>query len=144
MVTPILSSEGKVERLLVVSRDITERKQAEEALEQARREADRANQAKSEFLSRMSHELRTPMNAVLGFAQLLEIDALTVGQRDSVDHILRGGRHLLGLIDEVLDISRIEAGHLSVSLEPVLLSEVIRDISELIQPCYVLADRQRL
>jgi PAS domain S-box-containing protein len=139
----------------LLQREIAERRRAEI-------EADRANQAKSEFLSRMSHELRTPLNAVLGFAQLLEIDSLTGGQRDSVDHILRGGRHLLGLIDEVLDISRIEAGHLSISLEPVLLSEVIRETSELIQPVaatwkvqidaepseagdrYVLADRQRL
>ena len=139
----------------LLQREIAERRRAEI-------EADRANQAKSEFLSRMSHELRTPMNAVLGFAQLLEIGSLTGGQRDNVEHILRGGRHLLGLIDEVLDISRIEAGHLSVSLEPVLLSEVIRETSELIQPVaatwkvqvdgetseagdrYVLADRHRL
>jgi len=135
--------------------EIAERRRAEA-------EADRANQAKSEFLSRMSHELRTPLNAVLGFAQLLEIDSLTVAQRDSVDHILRGGRHLLGLIDEILDISRIEAGHLALSMEPVLLDEVIRETFELIQPLaatwkvhvdvgtseaggrYVLADRQRL
>src|SRR6266851_537943 len=135
--------------------EIAERRRAET-------EADRANQAKSEFLSRMSHELRTPLNAVLGFAQLLEIDSLTVAQRDSVDHILRGGRHLLGLIDEILDISRIEAGHLALSMEPVLLDEVIRETFELIRPLattwkvhvdvgpsepggrYVLADRQRL
>jgi CheY-like chemotaxis protein len=102
------------------------------------------------------------LNAVLGFAQLLEIDSLTVAQRDSVDHILRGGRHLLGLIDEILDISRIEAGHLALSMEPVLLGEVIRETFELILPLaatwkvhvdlgtseddgrYVLADRQRL
>src|SRR6266702_6053594 len=135
--------------------EIAERRRAEA-------EADRANQAKSEFLSRMSHELRTPLNAVLGFAQLLEIDSLTVAQRDSVDHILRGGRHLLGLIDEILDISRIEAGHLALSMEPVLVDEVIRETFELIQPLaatwkvhvdvgtseaggrYVLAERQRL
>jgi PAS domain S-box-containing protein len=139
----------------LLQREIGERRRAEI-------EAGRANHAKSEFLSRMSHELRTPLNAVLGFAQLLEIDSLTAGQGDSVDHILRGGRHLLGLIDEVLDISRIEAGHLSISLEPVLLGEVIQETFELIQPvaatwkvrldgelpeagdCYVLADRQRL
>ncbi len=137
------------------TRELRKRRRAEA-------EADRANQAKSEFLSRMSHELRTPLNAVLGFAQLLEIDSLTVAQRDSVDHILRGGRHLLGLIDEILDISRIEAGHLALSMEPVLVDEVIRETFELIQPLaatwkvhvdvgtseaggrYVLADRQRL
>ncbi|TMI84555.1 MAG: hypothetical protein E6H03_01815 [Bacillati bacterium ANGP1] len=91
--------EGAVE-------DITERKRAEEALTRAR-EADRANQAKSEFLSRMSHELRTPLNAILGFAQMLESDPLAPEQRESVEYILRGGRHLLGLINEVLDIARI-------------------------------------
>jgi len=159
---PILDEEGRPRFLLGISDDITERKEAEEALRKAKQEAERANQAKSEFLSRMSHELRTPLNAVLGFAQLLEIEALTAEQRESVEHILKGGRHLLGLIDEVLDISRIESGRLSISLEPVLLNDVIREALDLIHPLaarwnvrldgrpsesddfYVLADRQRL
>jgi PAS domain S-box-containing protein len=125
-------------------------------------EADRANRAKSEFLSRMSHELRTPLNGIIGFAQLLELDALSDEQRESVDHILKGGRHLLSLINEVLDIARIESEKLSISLEPVLTAEVVQSAVDLVRPQaaarrvsllmagaemdsrYVLADRQRL
>src|SRR5207245_2895204 len=97
-------------------------------------EADRANLAKSEFLSRMSHELRTPLNAILGFAQLLELDAASAEQQESVGQILRAGRHLLGLINEILDISRIEAGRLQLSLEPVPVQETVRQAIELVQP----------
>lgn len=140
--------------------DITSRKETEEALRLAKREADAANQAKNEFLSRMSHELRTPLNAVLGFGQLLELDDLSEEQRASVGHIMRAGRHLLDLINEVLDISRIEAGQFAVSLEPVPLREVAREAADLIRPLaaelgvhvecrvaedgHVLADRKRL
>jgi signal transduction histidine kinase/CheY-like chemotaxis protein len=137
-----------------LGQEIGERRRAEE-------EADRANRAKSEFLSRMSHELRTPLNAILGFAQLLEMDALSIEQQDSVGQILRGGRHLLALINEVLDISRIEAGRLHLSIEPVPVSETVRQAVELVRPSpaaarvaiqadaidealHVLADRQRL
>ncbi|HEV3462704.1 MAG TPA: PAS domain S-box protein, partial [Actinomycetota bacterium] len=114
--------------------DISERKQAEQALREAKRDADRANRAKSEFLSKMSHELRTPLNAILGFGQLLQLDDLTPEQSESVDHMLRGGRHLLELINEVLDISRIESGNLALSPEPVDLAEVVRDTVDLIRP----------
>jgi signal transduction histidine kinase len=110
-----------------------ERAAAAAALE-AKREADRANTAKSEFLSRMSHELRTPLNAILGFGQLLEIDDLSEEQAESVDHILRAGRHLLGLINEVLDLARIESGHLALSPEAVGVHEVIKDTIDLIWP----------
>jgi signal transduction histidine kinase len=110
-----------------------ERAAAAAALE-AKREADRANTAKSEFLSRMSHELRTPLNAILGFGQLLEIDDLTGEQTESVDHILRAGRHLLGLINEVLDLARIESGHLALSPEPVGVHEIVKDTIDLIGP----------
>ena len=103
-------------------------------LQEARTEAERANQAKSEFLSRMSHELRTPLNAILGFGQLLEYDALDPAQGESVRHILRGGRHLLDLINEVLDISRIESGNLAISLEPVRLDEALVDVLALVAP----------
>ena len=82
----------------------------EAALEVARDRAHDASRLKTEFLSRISHELRTPLNAILGFGQLLQLDDLTEEQRESVDQMLRGGRHLLGLINEVLDISRIETG----------------------------------
>src|SRR5205807_2934367 len=100
----------------------------------ARATADTANRAKSEFLSRMSHELRTPLNAVLGFAQLLELDAASAEQQESVGQILRAGRHLLGLINEILDISRIEAGRLQLSLEPVPVQETVRQAVELVAP----------
>ncbi|MDQ1315547.1 MAG: two-component system, sensor histidine kinase and response regulator [Pseudomonadota bacterium] len=95
--------------------DITPRKAAESALIRARDEAERANLAKTEFLSRMSHELRTPMNAILGFAQLLEAEPLEEAQTGSVREILQAGRHLLEMINEVLDLSRIESGHLGIS-----------------------------
>ncbi len=141
--------------------DVTERKTAEEQVRLAMTVADRANKAKNEFLSRMSHELRTPLNAVLGFAQLLEIEHLTADQRESVTHILSGARHLLSLINEILDLSRIEAGSLGLSLEPIPLHEVVAAAVALIGPqasefgvriyvkppassVYALADRQRL
>jgi signal transduction histidine kinase/CheY-like chemotaxis protein len=132
------------------------------ALRGATEIAEAANHSKSEFLSRMSHELRTPLNAVLGFAQLLELDQLTGPQQESVTQILKGGRHLLDLINEVLDISRIDTGTLPLSLEPVLVRELVEDTLVLMRPladhrhirvvanspatggAYVLADRQRL
>jgi PAS domain S-box-containing protein len=120
-------------------RDITARKQAEEALAQARLAAEQANQAKSEYVSRMSHELRTPLNAILGFAQLLELDGLRDDQRESVGYILSGARHLLGLINEVLDIAAIESGRLSLSLEPVDVADLLTEAVRLIRP---LADQQ--
>ncbi|MFN2508337.1 MAG: ATP-binding protein, partial [Chthoniobacterales bacterium] len=153
-------TDGTPYAICGMSRDVTERKSIAVALQKAKDQADRANRAKSEFLSRMSHELRTPMNAILGFAQLLELDELSENQRDAVSHILRGGRHLLELINEVLDISRIEAGHLSLSLEPIEIGETVQETLDLVQTlaaerkvrinstpcptCYVLADRQRL
>jgi PAS domain S-box-containing protein len=153
---------GKPYALCSISTDITERKRAEQAMSIARREAERANRAKSEFLSRMSHDLRTPLNAVLGFAQLLEVDTLTADQRDSVNQILEAGRHLLELMNEVLDISRIESGNLSLSAEPVAIAELVDQVVKLMRPLgaprqidvralpsatqvrYVRADRHRL
>jgi PAS domain S-box-containing protein len=100
----------------------------------AREEAEKANLAKSEFLSRMSHELRTPMNSILGFSQLLELSELTPTQKRGVSHILKSGHHLLDLINEVLDISRIEAGTISLSLEPVDVHSVIREMLDVVSP----------
>jgi PAS domain S-box-containing protein len=143
-------------------RDITARKEVDEAIHRSRQEAERANQAKSEFLSRMSHELRTPLNAILGFGQLMEMDDLDPEHRESLAQILKAGRHLVDLIEEVLDISRVEAGRLSLSLEPVALDDTVRESLELLAPSakhrsiglewdaeaasgrFVMADRQRL
>ncbi len=137
----------------VIVRDISERRQAERALRRlndeleqrveertaalrtARDDAEAANRAKSEFLSRMSHELRTPLNAILGFGQLLQLesagDARAAGR---VREILAAGRHLLTLINEVLDLSRIEAGEMEVSLEPVALAPLLAECGTLVQP----------
>jgi len=131
---PLLGDAGHPLYLLGISEDITEQVDAEEALACAREEADAASRAKTEFLSRMSHELRTPLNAVLGFGQLLELDELSPEQRDSVEHITRAGRHLLELIDEVLDISRIESGELRLSLEPVSLHDVVGEAVGMVKP----------
>lgn len=82
----------------------------------------------------MIHELRTPLNAILGFGQLLEMDAVDPGQKESVGQILRGGKHLLELINEVLDISRIESGRISLSVEPVVIGEVVSETADLVVP----------
>jgi PAS domain S-box-containing protein len=136
----------------VVARDITDRRRAARELQQlandlerrveertaalttARDEAERANRAKSDFLSRMSHELRTPLNAVLGFGQLLEREMPDDGARGKVRHILQAGQHLLDLINDVLDLARVEAGHLTVSVEPVTLQPLIADCLDLVRP----------
>lgn len=109
------------------------RKAAHE-LRVAKDDAERANRAKGQFLSRASHELRTPMNAVLGFTQLLELEELTEVQRANVDRILKAGKHLLKLLNEVLDISRIEAGGRALELEPVRISDAIREAVEFVEP----------
>lgn len=101
---------------------------------EARHDAEAANRAKSEFLSRMSHELRTPLNAILGFSQLLQSSSLPEDEKESVDYIHRAGLHLLELINEVLDISRIEAGRLDLDLESVLVRDALRETLDLMQP----------
>jgi PAS domain S-box-containing protein len=147
--------------MIAFARDVTERQEAAEALARAKDEAERANRAKSEFLSRMSHELRTPMNSILGFAQLLARVDLPPAHGKGVQHILRAGRHLLRLINEVLEISRIEAGREHFSLEPVALGPALQEALGLVRPlaqqhgvtlgepacpddAFVHADRQRL
>lgn len=110
------------------------RRESETALLTAREDAERANSAKSEFLSSMSHELRTPMNAILGFGQLLEVDStLDEQSRDNVHEIMRAGRHLLELINEVLDLAKIESGRIDLSLEPVEIQPVLTECSRLIR-----------
>jgi PAS domain S-box-containing protein len=144
------------------TRDISSRKLAEAAAQRSQAMAEQANNAKSEFLSRMSHELRTPLHVMLGFGELLGRDDLSAGQRDKLGQLTRSAQHLLDLINEVLDISRIERGELRLSLEPVHLGEVVRETLDLVLPLaaarsltitsppaaeldvHVLADRQRL
>jgi signal transduction histidine kinase/CheY-like chemotaxis protein len=159
-------SANKIERLNAdLERRVVARTRAlEEAmrdLEQAKQIAEEANRVKSEFLSRTSHELRTPLNAILGFGQLLELSTLSDKDLESVDHILKGGRHLLGLINDVLDISKFDEGKTSFSLESVSLPEIVAESVDLIRPevnaqdirleveaidpsWFVHADRQRL
>lgn len=114
--------------------DISARRDAELAREQAKGLAESANQAKSEFLGRMSHELRTPLNSVLGFGQILEMTELDEEQREYVRHIGKAGAHLLRLIDEVIDISRIESGTMTLSLEPVEVAELSEELLSLVRP----------
>jgi PAS domain S-box-containing protein len=117
--------------------DITGLHRARVAMAEARAEAERANRAKSQFLAQMSHELRTPLNAILGFAELMDTDAqqpLNALQRSHLGEIRRGGEHLLGLINELLELGRIEAGHLAVRAEAVGLRELLAECLNLLQP----------
>ncbi|MDP1530227.1 MAG: ATP-binding protein [Rhodoferax sp.] len=129
--------------LRVILMDISERKRLDEALretnknlELARVQADRANLAKSEFLSSMSHELRSPLNAILGFAQLMESGTPppTPSQQASLDQILKGGWYLLDLINDILDLASIESGHAALTMEAVALNAVLLDCQTLIEP----------
>jgi signal transduction histidine kinase/ActR/RegA family two-component response regulator len=146
----------------LLANEVTERERLTMALRRSKEEAEKANRAKSEFLSRMSHELRTPLNAILGFAQLLELGTLANDQQEGVAQILKAGQHLLGLINEVLEITRIEAGRLSLSPEAVQLHSAVQETLDLLTPMavrrkitlrddtpkdrrrHVLADQQRL
>lgn len=131
---------GRLLSLTGTVQDVTERVEAEQALIAARDEAERANRAKSEFLSAMSHELRTPMNAILGFGQLMEYAGdLPAEHRDSVQEILKAGHHLLELINEVLDLAKVESGRVDLSLEPVEVDPVTEECLSLVT---TLADRR--
>ena len=176
-VTALRSADSTIIGYLLIGTDNTARKaiEAERAqlnqalqiknveLETARSAADKANQAKSDFLSSMSHELRSPLNAILGFAQLMDSGqpAPTPEQASSIQQILKAGWYLLELINEILDLALIESGRLSMSIEPVSLTEVLTDCQTMFQPqaagrsvhlhfpqsvrpCFVEADRTRL
>jgi PAS domain S-box-containing protein len=162
--------ERKLQGVFAAARDVTDRKRFELAqqennveLESARSVADKANLAKSDFLSSMSHELRTPLNAILGFAQLMETDSPlpTPAQKESIEQILQAGSHLLDLINEILDLSMIESGRLSLAMEAVSLTEVMLECRAMIEPqahkrgirvsfpkvdspCFIDADRTRI
>jgi PAS domain S-box-containing protein len=135
---PILDSDGAPAFLLGISEDITEARQAQVALEQAQAEADRANRAKSQFLASMSHELRTPLNAILGFSELLRDDAngkFDLATRSRfLDQIHSSGTHLLQLINDILDLSKVEAGQMELQLETVDLAKLIREVGASVEP----------
>jgi PAS domain S-box-containing protein len=147
--------------VMAAAHDVTRRHNVEVQLRATRDRADEASHYKSEFLSRMSHELRTPLNSIIGFSQLLQMDDLTEEQVENLDAIQRSSRHLLNMINEVLDLAKIEAGKLRLSLEPVEVAAEIDAALDLIGPqaaerglsvemsaehdgVCVLADRQRL
>ncbi len=168
--TTFYDREGRLQGVFAAARDITESKRLDRALkeknvelENARSVAEKASLAKSEFLSSMSHELRTPLNAVLGFAQVIESGSPppTPSQKRSLDQILKAGWYLLELINEILDLARIESGRLTLSQEPVSLNEIMLECRAMIEPqaqlrgigmhfprfdtpSFVLADRTRL
>ncbi|HEY5318204.1 MAG TPA: PAS domain S-box protein, partial [Solirubrobacteraceae bacterium] len=153
---------GEVREYQSSTRDISERKLAQTVARSAQDQAEQANAAKSEFLSRMSHELRTPLHAILGFGELIAREDLPESLREHLAQLIRSARHLLELIDEVLDLSRIERGELRLSLEAVHVGELIGETRAMVLPLaaaaavtvsappeakleiYVLADRQRL
>jgi PAS domain S-box-containing protein len=135
--------DRKLQGVFAAARDVTERKHFEHALQEtnaelqaARESAEKANRAKSEFLSSMSHELRTPLNAVLGFAQLMASEVPPPGPRQqrSIDQILKGGWYLLRLINEILDLSMIEAGKVTMSQESMSINDVLQDCKGMIEP----------
>ncbi len=120
--------------LVVWIYDITDRKEAEAAMAEARDLAERANQTKAEFLANMSHELRTPLNAIIGYAQILQEEMQDIGQSDVLPDLKRiesAGKHLLGLINDMLDLSKIEAGRMEVYLEPVILPRLLDELQSM-------------
>ena len=134
----IVGPDGSNDGVVMVSRDISDQIALEKALRTAKEQAERASNAKSEFLSRVSHELRTPLNAMLGFAQLLELEQLEDPCTDYVDQIARAGNHLLALINEVLDIARIESDDLRLRIEEIPAIDALQEVVDLTAP---LADR---
>jgi PAS domain S-box-containing protein len=132
--TTIYDRDRKLQGVFAAVREITERKQYERSLREATHTAEQASNAKSEFLANMSHEIRTPLNAIIGLGYLLEHTTLTEDQRQLLTKIQFGGRALLGVINNVLDLSKIEAGEMSLEDEPFDLHELVRDVSQLLAP----------
>ena len=135
-ITALRDNYGDVIGYLLIGTDNSVRKQVELELNEAMTAAEKANLAKSDFLSSMSHELRTPLNAILGFAQLMESGSPlpTTSQKRSIDQILQAGWYLLELINEILDLALIESGKLSLSLEPVSLAEIMHECQDMVEP----------
>jgi PAS domain S-box-containing protein len=136
-IVPVKDETGKLDYFLIVSSDVTEHKKMEEDLQNALVDAEQANQSKSAFLASMSHELRTPLNAVLGFAQMMQLDnrdPLSPDQKKHAESIVEGGNHLLELVNEILDLARVEADQIELSLSKVDVKEVVADCVNLIFP----------
>ena len=132
--TTLYDRDGRLQGVFAAVREITERKQYERSLREATHRAEHANSAKSEFLANMSHEIRTPLNAVIGLGYLLEHTTLNGDQRQLLSKIQFGGRALLGVINNVLDLSKIEAGEMSLEDEPFDLPELVRDLGQMLAP----------
>jgi PAS domain S-box-containing protein len=132
--TTLYDRDRRLQGVFAAVREITERKQYERSLREATHRAEHANSAKSEFLANMSHEIRTPLNAVIGLGYLLEHTTLNVDQRQLLSKIQFGGRALLGVINNVLDLSKIEAGEMSLEDEPFDLPELVRDLGQMLAP----------
>ncbi|MCW8830503.1 MAG: ATP-binding protein, partial [Gammaproteobacteria bacterium] len=139
---PIFGLDNEPKAMVIISRDITKQRTNEAMLIDAQQHAEAANQAKSEFLSNMSHELRTPMNAILGFAQLMTFnDTLDQEQQDNLNEISIAGNHLLDLINEILDLAKIESGHINLIFEQINLTELVEECFSLIKP---VADKAQI
>src|SRR5215212_6151578 len=135
-ITALRDDAGAIIGYLLIGTDNSVRKRVESELNEAMAAAEKANRAKTDFLSSMSHELRTPLNAILGFAQLMEsgVPSPTPSQKRNLDQILKAGWYLLELINEVLDLALIESGSVTLSREPVSLVEVLTECRAMIEP----------
>jgi PAS domain S-box-containing protein len=141
-VTPLTGEQNEIVGIAAMALDISDKKQNELAILKSKEEAEKANQAKSDFLSSMSHELRTPLNAILGFTQLLKYEkTLTEKQQSHIREISNAGNLLLELVNQILDLARIEKGHLQLSMEKVALANCFKEVRAMIQP---LAEKKRL
>ncbi|MES2398364.1 MAG: response regulator [Pseudomonadota bacterium] len=132
MVSPLWYEDGKQGGLLGVSRDITDRKEEEDAVRRAKEAAEEATQMKSDFLANMSHEIRTPMNAIIGMSHLALKTDLTPRQRDYITKVQSSGQHLLGIINDILDFSKVEAGKLTIENIDFELDKVLDNVANLI------------